>query len=110
MDKILIAGGTGFVGKHLITFLGEKGYTIHVLTRNPKPNSSKNIQFFKWDMNRGFIDEKAFEGVTVIINLTCANIGEKRWTAERKKEIIDSRIKSIELLYDYVSQNKFNSL
>ena len=61
-------------------------------------------------MNRGFIDEKAFEGVTVIINLTCANIGEKRWTAERKKEIIDSRIKSIELLYDYVSQNKFNSL
>lgn len=65
MDKILIAGGTGFVGKHLITFLGEKGYTIHVLTRNPKPNSSKNIQFFKWDMDRGFIDEKVFEGVTV---------------------------------------------
>lgn len=56
---------------------------MHVLTRNPKPNSSKNIQFFKWDMDRGFIDEKVFEGVTVIINLTGANIGEKRWTAQR---------------------------
>ena len=34
MKKILIAGGTGFVGKQLIPFLVEKGYSIHVLTRN----------------------------------------------------------------------------
>lgn len=35
MKKILIAGGTGFVGKNLIPFLVEKGYSIHVLTRKP---------------------------------------------------------------------------
>lgn len=108
MKKIAIAGGTGFVGKNLISFLVEKGYSVHVLTRKPNSNSSENIRFFKWDIENEYIDKKAFEGVEMLINLTGANIGEKRWTKERKKEIIDSRIKSIKLLYRYISENKFN--
>lgn len=108
MKKILITGGTGFVGKQLIPFLVEKGYSIHVLTRKPSANSLKNICFFQWDIERQYIDKKAFEGVEILINLTGANIGEKRWTEQRKKEIIDSRIKSIDLLYQYISENKFN--
>ena len=108
MKKILIAGGTGFVGKKLIPFLVEKGYSIHVLTRKPSANSSKNIRFFQWEIERQYIDKKAFEGVEILINLTGANIGEKRWTEQRKKEIIDSRINSIDVLYQYISENKFN--
>lgn len=108
MKKILIAGGTGFVGKQLIPFLVEKGYSIHVLTRNPSANSSKNIRFFQWEIERQYIDKKAFEGVEILINMTGANIGEKRWTEQRKKEIIDSRINSIDVLYQYISENKFN--
>lgn len=108
MKKILIAGGTGFVGKQLIPFLVEKGYSIHVLTRNPSANSSKNIRFFQWEIERQYIDKKAFEGVETLINLTGANIGEKRWTKQRKKEIIDSRTNSIDVLYQYISENKFN--
>ena len=107
MKKILIAGGTGFVGKKLIPFLVEKGYSIHVLTRKPSANSSKNIRFFQWEIERQYIDKKAFEGVEILINLTGANIGEKRWTEQRKKEIIDSRINSIDILYQYISENKF---
>lgn len=107
MEKILIAGGTGFVGKHLIPYLAEKGYFIHVLTRKPSSNSSKNIRFFKWDIEQEYIDEKAFEGVTTLINLTGANIAEKRWTKERKSEIINSRIKSIDLLYAYITKGNF---
>ena len=108
MKKILIAGGTGFVGKQFIPFLVEKGYSIHVLTRKPSANSIENICFFQWDIERQYINKKAFEGVEILINLTGANIGEKRWTNDRKKEIIDSRIKSISLLYQYISENKFN--
>lgn len=107
MKKILIAGGTGFVGKQLIDFLVGKGYSIHVLTRKPSANSTENICFFRWDVERQYIDKKAFEGVEILINLTGANIGEKRWSTDRKKEIIDSRIKSINLLYQYISENKF---
>lgn len=108
MKKILIAGGTGFVGKQLIPFLVEKGYSIHVLSRKPSANSTENICFFRWDIERQYIDKKAFEGVEILINLTGANIGEKRWTEQRKKEIIDSRINSIDVLYQYISENKFN--
>lgn len=107
MKKILIAGGTGFVGKQLIDFLVGKGYSIHVLTRKPRANPLENIHFFLWNIERQYIDKKAFEGVEILINLTGANIGEKRWTNDRKKEIIDSRIKSINLLYQYISENKF---
>lgn len=106
--KILIAGGTGFVGKQLVDFLVGKGYFIHVLTRKLNANPLENIRFFQWDIKRQYIDKKAFEGVKILINLTGANIGEKRWTEQRKKEIIDSRIKYIELLYNYISENKFN--
>ncbi|MFN8230391.1 MAG: TIGR01777 family oxidoreductase [Bacteroidia bacterium] len=108
MKKILIAGGTGFVGKQLIPFLVEKGYSIHVLTRKSSANTLENIRFFQWDIEKQYIDKKAFEGVEILINLTGANIGEKRWTNDRKKELIDSRIKSIDLLYQYISKNKFD--
>lgn len=105
MKKILIAGGTGFVGKRLVSFLAEQGYVIHVLTRKSMDHPSENIQFFKWNIEQQYIDKKAFDGVDVIINLTGANIAEEKWTKNRKQEIIDSRIKSINLLYQYVSEN-----
>lgn len=107
MKKILIAGGTGFVGQRLISFLAEKGYYIHVLTRKANNKTTENIQFFQWNVEQQYIDKNAFENVDTIINLTGANIGEKRWTKERKSEIINSRIKSIDLLYRYLSEDNF---
>lgn len=104
MESILIAGGTGFVGKHLIPFLLERGYEVKLLTRN-KENTVKNVSLYQWDIEKAFIDEKAFAGIDTIINLTGAGIGEKRWTAKRKQELLDSRVKSIDLLYRYVSEN-----
>ncbi|SFT15622.1 TIGR01777 family oxidoreductase [Sphingobacterium wenxiniae] len=102
MKKILIAGGTGFVGKALIEHLINCGYPVHVLTRSRKTNNTKDLQYYIWNIKDGFIDEKAFDGVTTIINLTGANITEKRWTDKRKVEIIESRTKAIDLLFRYV--------
>lgn len=104
MKTILVAGGTGFIGKQLIEYLIEKGYKIHALTRD-KSKQDTNTHFFHWDIEKEYIDIKAFEGVSTIINLTGANIGEKTWTSKRKKEIIDSRIQPINLLYKYVTQH-----
>lgn len=104
MKKILIAGGTGSVGKALIRHLINCGYIVNVLTRRRSNINTENIHFFQWAIEKSYIDEKAFEGVTKIINLTGANIGEKRWTNKRKIEIIESRTKSIDLLYTYVKK------
>ena len=109
MNKILIAGATGFVGTYLINYLLEKGYSINALSRRSKQVSHyTNLAYFQWDIHQQYIETNAFENVDTIINLTGANIGEKRWTKERKSEIISSRIKSIDLLYQYVSENKFS--
>ena len=106
--KILIAGATGFVGTYLIDYLLEKGYSINALSRSKQVSYHKNLVYFRWDIHQQYIETNAFENVDTIINLTGANIGEKRWTKERKSEIISSRIKSIDLLYQYVSENKFS--
>lgn len=108
MKKILIAGGTGFVGKALIKHLVNCGYMVNVLTRRNKISSMENIRYFEWDIKKGFIDEKAFEGVSKIINLTGANITEKCWTEKRKVEIIESRTKAIDLLFTYVKTRNFS--
>lgn len=104
MKKILIGGGTGFIGNALSTYLVQKGCVLHLLTRSDMP-PEKNITYFQWDLEKKYIDPVAFDGVDTVINLTGTNIGEKRWTDQRKKAIINSRTQSAGLLYDYVSNN-----
>jgi NAD dependent epimerase/dehydratase family enzyme len=57
------------------------------------------VHTYLWDVNKGEIDEHAVDGVDVIVHLAGANVADGRWTNERKKEIIRSRTKSIELIY-----------
>ncbi len=55
------------------------------------------------------MDEKAFDGVDTLVHLAGAGIAEKRWTPQRKKEILDTRVKSTALLVDFV-RSKTHSL
>ena len=101
MKKIIITGGTGLVGKRLTILLKEKGYEVNILCRNPKqPNE------YKWNIEANFIDEKVFENAIAIIHLAGAGVADKRWTDERKQEIIDSRVKSTQLLFQYLAEGK----
>ena len=97
MAAVLITGGTGMIGTRLTTMLFERGHTVVYLERSPKPGS--NIKTFLWNIKDGTIDSNALGGVDAIIHLAGANIGERRWTSSRKKEILDSRINSTNLLY-----------
>lgn len=99
--KILITGATGLVGKELKTQLLNKGYEVNTLSR--KKSSDPNN--FVWDVYKGTIDSSCIEGVESIIHLAGEPVAEKKWTDERKKQIIDSRVKSTELLYQTI-QNK----
>lgn len=100
MPTVLITGGTGTIGKRLSQLLADKGYEIIILTRNPvkQKKTTTKVSFAGWDINKGTIDEAAVQQADYIINLAGAGVAEKRWTAERKREIIDSRTQSCALL------------
>lgn len=106
IKRILVAGGTGYIGKNLISCLTETGYKFSVLTRK-KLSDKQNVNYFHWDVEKGFIDKKAFKDVEAIINLTGANLAAKRWTKNRKKVILNSRVDAVDLLYHYVSSNSY---
>lgn len=99
MNTVLISGGSGLIGKHLSDLLISKGYIVHILSRKPnEPNT------FLWNINEDYIDHKAFENVDYIIHLAGAGIVDKKWTAKRKQEIINSRVNSTKLLYKYIKE------
>jgi len=99
---ILIAGGTGLIGKRLTEILNAKGHTVHILTRQNLEGSDQ-VKYFKWTIGKQ-IDIKAFfkneakEVIDGIINLTGAGIADKRWTDKRKKMIISSRVNPAQFL------------
>jgi hypothetical protein len=57
-----------------------------------------------WDPYASIVDDRAFEGVDVVINLSGAGIGDKRWTAERKVALYESRITTTRLLAERVAR------
>ena len=97
MAKILVTGGTGLVGRRLTALLTEKNHEVRILSRNPK-----NENEFKWDYSKGFVDDKAIENIDYIIHLAGAGIADKRWTKERKKVILNSRVATANLIFDKI--------
>ncbi len=97
MNTVLIAGGTGLIGTSLSKMLLSKGYKVIILSRSAKPVQG-NISYAKWDINKSIIDKDAVAQADHIIHLAGAGVADKRWTDKRKKEIVDSRVKSSELL------------
>ncbi len=96
MKKVLVAGGTGLVGSRLVNRMIDTGYHVHILSRKHVENSPQ-ISYFVWDTKRETIDLDALE-VDYIVNLAGAGIADSRWTDSRKKVLIDSRVKTNELL------------
>lgn len=94
---ILLTGGTGLLGKKLTNALFEKRYRVSHLSR--KPGNDARVKTYLWDIHKGTIDENCIDEVDTIIHLAGAGIADSRWTDERKKELIESRTKSIGLIY-----------
>lgn len=103
MINVLITGGTGLVGKALVELLNSKGYNVAVLSRSKKING---IQSFYWDYEKGVLEDEAIEFADVIIHLAGENISNKRWTKKQKQKIVDSRVKTTNLLYDKIKTAK----
>lgn len=97
--NILLTGGTGFIGNELVKMLLNKGHKVRILTRD------KEVQkpFYTWTNN--YIDKRVFEELDGIIHLAGAPL-MKRWSSAYKKQIIDSRVNSANLLFEKVKEYK----
>ena len=107
MSTILITGGTGMIGTALTKALLEKDYNVIILTRNPEKftASTSRLSYASWNIPNQTIDKEAITKSDYIIHLAGAGIADKRWTKKRKREIVDSRIKSGELLVKALKEN-----
>lgn len=96
--KIIIAAGTGFLGKNLEKYFTEKGNEVYILTRNPKRKNE-----IHWDAKTLGEWKNWIENADVLINLTGKSV-DCRYTEKNKKEIYSSRIESTEVLQQAVDQ------
>jgi uncharacterized protein (TIGR01777 family) len=101
--KTLVTGATGFIGRVIVRKLEEKGHEVVVLTRNiPKAALilGPRCRYVQWTDIKTPPPSDAFEGVEGIINLMGESIGEKKWTEEQKKKIVESRVEGTSKLIE----------
>jgi uncharacterized protein len=88
--RILLAGASGFLGTRLVSRLRADGHETVQLVRRP----ARGADEFTWSPSSGQLDPAAFAGVTAVINLAGAGVGDKRWTDSYKALIRSSRVDS----------------
>ncbi|QHS22324.1 TIGR01777 family protein [Virgibacillus sp. MSP4-1] len=103
--NVLIAGGTGFIGRHLVQSMVQKQNHVYVLTRSHQnPNHSPYLHYITWFTH----DEQIFEAlppIDAVINLAGEPINKGRWTRKKKTKIRDSRKQSTQKLLQFMQSS-----
>lgn len=102
MQTVLITGASGLIGNHLTTLLKQHGYNVIHLSRSVPKNT--NNKTYLWNVKKGTIDDNAIAHADYIINLAGTGIADKRWSEQRKREILSSRTESIQLLAESIQR------
>jgi uncharacterized protein (TIGR01777 family) len=87
--RILVTGGTGFIGQALCPRLAASGHEVVVLTRGATPALPRTVASFATRLDD--LDASRFDAV---INLAGAPIGDRRWSADRKQLLLQSRVET----------------
>jgi uncharacterized protein (TIGR01777 family) len=99
MPTVLIAGGSGLIGSQLTRHFKDRGFRVYKLTRKP----TKQGHIF-WDPQQEKINTVKLAKMDVLVNLAGENIGSKRWTTDRKAQILSSRLQSTDFLATLIPQ------
>lgn len=101
--KVVISGGSGLVGMRLSRLLASQGHTVYHIGRKRRGGEFPS---YEWNLSKKQLDHESIEGKDAVIHLAGAGVAESRWTSRRKKEILESRTHSTELLVKAISAAK----
>jgi uncharacterized protein (TIGR01777 family) len=93
--RVIILGATGFIGRSLCKILVGAGYEVVALTRDKNKGREilgKGIEVVEWDSKSAEGWESHANGAYALVNLIGENLASGRWTQERKKSILESRL------------------
>lgn len=100
--RIILAGGSGFIGESLAPALLAKDYEVIVLSRTPSHQKGA-IRFVQWDGNTLGDWTQVLDGAGAVVNLSGRNIN-CRHTPQNRREIIDSRVNSVRVLGEAIAR------
>jgi len=98
--RLLVTGGTGFIGQPLCRALLEQGHVLMVLTRSAAAagQASDRVRTVQWEPGRGGEWERVVADVDAVINLVGESIAARRWSAQQKQRIVSSRMETTRAL------------
>ena len=99
--KIVIAGGSGFIGQKLTAFLVDEGHDVIILSRQEKKGTG-TIRYVQW-LQEGATPEIAIGSVDAVVNLAGVSINAGRWNAEHQRQIYNSRMTATDELLRIIS-------
>ena len=90
--KVVIAGGSGFVGRKITDTLLKDGHDVIILSRN-KQTDRESVKYVHW-LHEGALPENEIGYADVFINLAGVSINDGRWTESHQKKIYESRMEA----------------
>lgn len=97
---VAVSGATGLVGTSLCAFLSTGGHRVRRMVRPPGTSRPGEIP---WDPEKGVLDPANLEGVDAVVHLAGEGIAGGRWSAARKRRILESRVEGTRLLAEAIA-------
>ena len=105
--RIVVSGGTGFIGRALCASLCQEGHRVTLLTRRREEaqrSCGSIVTAVEWNGREAGAWEPCLEGADAVINLAGAPLADERWTEARKRLLSESRVLSTRLLAEAMSR------